>query len=209
MLAHGARLADLTDDDKQCLRATLDRDHVAVVPGLLCGDALQRVLDGVRNASFVESYNESTSHREQIMDDEPTSALLWYLGSDPRLHRLIEELTGSERVTRFGGRTYRMLPGSGHVGDWHDDAVFGHVAALSISLSEQPFEGGTTIVRDVVTKEAIAEAGGAAMQPGDALILRVRRDLEHRVCEVTGTVPKTSFAGFFSVGPPSPLNPSA
>lgn len=209
MLAHGARLADLTDDDKQCLRATLDRDHVAVVPGLLCGDTLQRVLDGVRNARFVENYIEATSRREQIMDDEPTAALLWYLGSDPRLHRLIEELTGSARVTRFAGRTYRMVPGSGHVGDWHTDAILGRVAALSISLSEQPFEGGTTIVRDVATRQAIAEAGGAAMQPGDALILRVRRDLEHRVCEVTGTVPKTSFAGFFSAGPPSPLNPSA
>ena len=209
MLVHGARLADLTDDDTQVLRTTLARDHVAVLPGLLRGDALERVLDGVRQATFVENHIPATSRREQIMDDEPTSALLWYLASDPLLHRLVEELVGSERVTAFAGRTYRMVPGSGHVGDWHTDAIDGRVAALSINLSEQPFAGGTTLVRDVATKHVIAQAGGSDLRPGDALLLRLRADLAHRVCEVTGTAPKTSYAGFFKVGPPSPLNPSS
>jgi len=209
MLVHGARLAELTGDHKQVLRATLGRDHVAVVPGLLCGDALERVLDGVRQAAFVENHIPATSRREQIMDDEPTSALLWYLASDPLLHRLVEALIGCEHVTAFAGRTYRMVPGSGHVGDWHTDAIDGRVAALSINLSEQPFDGGTTMVRDEATKRVIAEAGGSDMRPGDALLLRLRPDLAHRVCEVTGTEPKTSYAGFFKAGPRSPLNPSA
>ena len=207
MLVHGARLTELTDDDKQVLRATLGRDHVAVVPGLLCGDALERVLDGARHATFLENYIPATSRREQIMDDEPTSALLWYLASDPLLHRLVEELIGCARVTAFAGRTYRMVPGAGHVGDWHTDATDGRVAALSINLSERPFAGGTTMVRDVATKQVIAEDGGADMRPGDALLLALRPDLAHRVCEVTGTEPKTSYAGFFKVGPRSPLIP--
>ncbi|WP_372790311.1 2OG-Fe(II) oxygenase [Paraconexibacter sp.] len=181
------------------------RHHIVRLPGLLRGDLLGRVLDGIGAATFREHLIAATNRREQIMEQDATSALLLLLTSDPALSELVGALTATERPAAMVGRVYRMVPGAGHVGDWHTDVIDGRVAALSINLSPEPFEGGETTVRDSATKEPLGTGGAAHLVPGDAVLLRIRPGIEHRVSEVTGHAAKTSYVCFFRDGAPSLL----
>lgn len=140
-----------------------------------------------------------------MLKHDPTLALLWYLTADPNLHRLIDWIAQSPRIENFVGRVYRITADQGHTGDFHDDLIHSRVAAFSLSLSEEPLEGGTTTVRDAVSGEIKAVVGGPDLGPGDAVILRLRQGVEHRVEEVCGAAPKTSFVGFFMTESSSPL----
>jgi hypothetical protein len=123
------------------------------------------------------------------------SALLHFLMHDPQMFSLVQTLTGCDPIGRFRGRTYRMLPDAGHADRWHNDLTPGRVAAVSINLSEQPFEDGAVEMRDAENGERISITPPLAC--GDAVMLRLRRGLEHRVRPVQGRNPKTAFAGFF------------
>lgn len=166
---------------------------MVVLRGFLTGDRLERVLASIREATWEPHQDEIAD--ELIMVDNSASALLHFLMHDPELFALIREITGCSEIGRFGGRIYRMYPDTGHHADWHRDLAGGRLVAMSINLSEEPFECGGLEMRDWNTKVLYSEA--PRLQLGDAVVLRLRRDLEHCVNEVTGRHPKTAFAGFF------------
>jgi hypothetical protein len=132
------------------------------------------------------------------MSANSASALLHFLMQDPELLSLIREITDCSQIGRFEGRIYRMYPDTGQHANWHRDLADGRLVAVSVNLSEEPFEGGGLEMRDWTTKAAHAKA--PRLQLGDALVFRLADDLEHRVNEVTGRNPKTAFAGFFFAG---------
>lgn len=111
--------------------------------------------------------------------------------------------TGRGPVGSFRGRTYRVLSEAGHVSPWHDDAVQDRIAALTINLSPEPFEGARLQVKDVASDEIATEIDD--LEFGDAVLIQISRAYQHRNSPLTGTAPKTSYAGFFYPGEPSPL----
>lgn len=131
------------------------------------------------------------------------SAFLLFKVCDPEMFRLVESLTNRGPVANFSGRTYRMIPGARHISPWHDDAVQGRRAALTINLSPEPFEGAKLQIKRVVDDEIVTELGD--LRFGDAVLIAVSRDYQHRNSPLLGTKPKTSYAGFFYPGEPSPL----
>ncbi len=175
------------------LRREFDTRHIAVLRGLVSGTLLARILGEIEIAEWTE--HRSKLKTELMMVENRGSALLHFLMHDPEMFALVEELTGSEPIGRFQGRTYRMLPDAGHADNWHNDLVGSRVAAISINLSEEPFEDGAVEMRNAETEEPIAVA--PPLECGDAVLLRIRRGLEHRVRSVQGEVAKTAFAGFF------------
>ena len=203
--SHGASLTLPRRDTADRIRADIERSGVATLRGLLRGPDLDGILTALRTAPWSEHRNPSTNRRELLLDHTPTLAFLFYLVADPRLHRMLEAATGCSPITNLTGRLYRLVPGAGHTGDFHNDLTDGRVVAFSLNLSERPIEGGTRVVRDAETKEPIAVAGGPDLRPGDALVLGLRPGLEHRVEEVVGTEPKTSFVGFLMAGGNHPL----
>jgi hypothetical protein len=131
------------------------------------------------------------------------SAFLLFKVCDPELLALVEEVTGCARIGDFRGRTYRMLPGAGHVSPWHNDVVQERLAALSINLSPEPYEGAALQIKRAADDELVIEIGDLAF--GDAVLIGISRAHQHRNSPLLGTAPKTSYAGFFYPWDPSPL----
>jgi hypothetical protein len=96
-----------------------------------------------------------------------------------------------------------MVPGAGHVSPWHDDAIQGRIAAFTVNLSPRPFEGARLQVKRVADDQLITEIGD--LEFGDAVLIEISRDYQHRNSPLEGSTPKTSFAGFFYPGEASPL----
>jgi hypothetical protein len=108
---------------------------------------------------------------------------------------LVEAITGCDRIGLFRGRTYRMIPGSRHFSPWHDDAVQGRLAAFTINLSPEPFEGAALQVKDAASDELLAEIDD--LEFGDAVLIQISRAYQHRNSPLLGSNEKTSYAGFF------------
>jgi hypothetical protein len=137
------------------------------------------------------------------MEPNGASALLLMLLNDPRLFQLVEAISGCEPIGSFRSRTYRMLPDAGHFSPWHNDALPGRLAALSVNLSPAPYAGAALQVRDASTLEIVREIDDMGF--GDAVLIEISREYEHRNSPLLGAAPKTSHAGFFYAGERSPL----
>jgi hypothetical protein len=194
-----------SDDELAVLRRRFDERHHVVLPGLLGGRLLDRVLEEVERAEFIE--HEHPLKRELLMLPNAATVLLWFVTNDPRLFAVVDRITGSGPFGSVWGRLFRMLPGPEHWGVWHDDEIEERRAALSLNLSTEPCEGGILEIRDVASGEIVAEAKPGKL--GDAILFRIARGLEHRVTPLAGRQPKTTFVGFFRGGEPAPvLRPS-
>ncbi len=134
---------------------------------------------------------------ELTMDDNVLSRALTFVLNDRALFAVIERLSGCGRIGDFKGRVYRLEPGGGQLGDWHNDAFDGRLIGLSINLSDQPFEGGVLQIRGL---DGGATTELANTHLGDALLFRISDRLQHRLTPVTGAAAKTSFAGWFRTG---------
>ena len=161
---------------------------------------VRRQLDA---ASFHRHTIEATGKTELLMQPNALSAFLLFKLCDPAMFDLVEAVTGCEPVGSFRGRTYRMVPGAGHISPWHDDAVQGRLAAFTINLSPQPFDGARLQIKDVADDELLTEIDD--LEFGDAVLIQISGAYQHRNSPLLGTAPKTSYAGFFYPGDVSPL----
>ena len=186
------------------LREELEQRHAVVLRAFLDSaecEWVRRQLD--ERAEFVEHTIEATGKIELKMKPNALSAMLLFKMCDPQVFDLVERVTGSGPVATFSGRTYRMLPRTRHFSPWHDDAVQNRIAAFTINLSPEPFEGAALQVKEAASDEIVTEIGG--LEFGDAVLIKISRDYQHRNSPLLGTAPKTSYAGFFYPGEPSPL----
>ena len=189
--------------DIEALRLELELRHAAVLRSFLDADEREWIRRQLDAASFHPHTIEATGKTELLMEPNAISALLLFKVCDPELFDLVEVVTGSGPVGDFRGRTYRMVPGAGHVSPWHDDAVQGRLAAFTINLSPQPFDGATLQIKNASDDELLTEIG--ELEFGDAVLIQISRSYHHRNSPLLGTAPKTSYAGFFYPGETSPL----
>lgn len=189
--------------DRDALRRELEQHHAVVLREFLDEDERAWVRRQLDDAEFDQHVIEATGKVELLMKPNGISALLLFKLCDPEVFGLVESVTGCGRVGDFRGRTYRMLPGSNHVSPWHDDAVQGRLAAFSVNLSPEPYEGARLQVRRAEDHEVVADIGELSF--GDAALIQISRDFQHRNSPLLGTAPKTSYAGFFYPWEPSPL----
>ena len=131
--------------------------------------------------------------------DTVAVALLNLVANDHRLFRIVREITGCGPIGCFRGRVYRMLPNAGHYDSWHNDLGDERLITLSVNLSPEPYSGGILQIRHRPSNRIVYEVANTGL--GDAILFRISPDLEHRVTEVTGSVPKTAFAGWFRSKP--------
>jgi hypothetical protein len=189
--------------DIDALRREFTSCHAVVLRAFLDADERKWIERKLEEASFDLHTIEATGKTELLMQPNAISALLLFKLCDPEMFDLVEAVTGCEPVGSFRGRTYRMVPGAGHVSPWHDDAVQGRLAAFTINLSPEPFDGARLQIKSVADDELQTEVGD--LDFGDAVLIQVSRAYQHRNSPLLGTVPKTSYAGFFYPGDLSPL----
>jgi hypothetical protein len=189
--------------DIPALRAEFTLSHAVALRSFLDVDEREWIRRQLDEASFHPHTIEATGKTELLMQPNAISALLLFKLCDPETFDLVEAVTGCGPVADFRGRTYRMVPGSGHVSPWHDDAVQGRLAALTINLSPEPYEGARLQIKSAADDELLTEIGD--LEFGDAVLIQISRAYQHRNSPLLGTAPKTSYAGFFYPGERSPL----
>lgn len=180
-------------------QAFADR-HFVVLKGFLAGALLERAWRLVDVSQFRVREDKLPSGEVWCVELTawrygPVRAMFRMLLNNQRLFAIVDELA-AEPVGTFEGRLFKSLPNSNHYDDWHEDVGAGRQLGLSINLARVPYVGGELEVRDNrrKTKHRIASA------PGDAILFRIARGVEHHVLPVRGTVAKCTFAGWFSAG---------
>jgi hypothetical protein len=134
---------------------------------------------------------------------QPPYPFLDFMMNGPAILRLVESISGCRGLEWFDGRIYRMVPSEGHFLEWHDDRGSGGLVGMSLNLSPSPYEGGVFQIRDRAAARAPREA--PIPRFGDAILFRIRADLEHRLTPLTGARPKFAYAGWFGSGAERPM----
>jgi hypothetical protein len=168
------------------------------LPRLLDVGLLDDVLDALDRAEFYDLVHDGIGTELCVKAGALTSALELAF-NDPALFALIDELTGCGPLGCFSGRTYRMTSGEGHYDSWHTDVGQDRVAALSVNVGRQPFQGGALQIRPTTDHEAVAEIENPT--PGDAVLFRVDPRYCHRVAPLIGPGSRTAYAGWFRTRP--------
>ena len=185
-------------EDLDGLRSEFGRQHWIRLSRLLEPELLQLILRRIEQADFLQRTHKGVGV-EVCMADKITWGLLHFVSNDPKLFQIVGEITGCGRIGCFGGRVYRMIPGSGHYDSWHTDMADYRLLALSINLSTEVYSGGVLEMRDVESGRVIARETNTGL--GDGVLFRLSNRLQHRVTNLEGTLHKTAFAGWFRSQP--------
>ncbi len=199
MIARLTRLGisrDATLPQLRPAREQFDRHDYLRLPGFIEPGLLKVIQRYIGTAGFERREHEVGS--ELRLSNSPVASVLRILMNDPKLFRLIRQVTGCGPIGSFIGRPYQMVARQGQAFTWHNDLTKGRVIAISINLSDARYRGGTLQFRgrSRAVPEAVPNLGF-----GDAIIFRVVRRLEHRVTPVLGKHPKTAFSGWFCSRP--------
>jgi hypothetical protein len=159
----------------------------------------------VRRTLAVAPFHDRTHDgigTELCLSEGPLSAALEFLWNSPALSAAIDRIAGCGPIGCFEGRVYRMLPAHGHYDSWHSDVGEDRRVAMSVNLSADRYEGGVTEFRRADEELPFHRVANTGF--GDAIIFRIDPSLRHQVTEVTGTVAKTAYAGWFRTSPDYP-----
>ena len=179
------------------MRRSFEAAHVIRLPRFVDTDLLELVRQTVRRAHFSHREDEGFA-REACMDQNSTLGLLFLIMNDPKLFDVIRRITGCAPIGSFAGRIYLMRAGEAHH-RWHSDVDGTRLIGFSVNLTERAFEGGRFELRHAGATNpewCFTNAVG-----GDAILFRIAADLQHRVTDVEGDVPRIAFAGWFQSEP--------
>lgn len=180
--------------DLRALRAQFQRDHFIILPKLIEPGLLATILQRIESAPSVAAENDGII-QQTVIDDPLTYHLLEFLVNIPEFQRLVQRITGCRRIADFQGRIYRLNPATGERIVWHTDVYDHRMITFSLNLTPQKYRGGTLQIRRRESRKILHEVRNTGL--GDALLMRVARNLSHRVLPVEGHVPRTAMAGWF------------
>jgi 2OG-Fe(II) oxygenase superfamily len=197
-LTQSGTVCTMSNEEISKLRHHFDVRHYVTVPGLLAGEILDRLKDRLGDHQF-KLRHHGTLSTELSLQDTRLTALLNFLANREAFLRLVETITGCDRIGSFEGRVYRMMSGHEHRDDWHNDMSDTRMVAMSINLSATPYLGGALEIRQRDSGNVVARV--ADLELGDAVLFRLADNLQHRRTEVRGNSSKTAFAGWFRQQP--------
>jgi hypothetical protein len=159
---------------------------------------LRRFIIDKCTADRFESQTRPTIDGHRWAEQQPrslTRALIAAIGRSAML-RWIEQVSGCERLDGVTGQLAETRPGAMDYLPWHMD-VFDDArrVAITVDLSDRPFEGGGFEMRERATGRLILRHHYEG--DGSALIYAMTDDTEHRVLPITAGGPRRVFAGWF------------
>jgi hypothetical protein len=180
--------------DLDALRCEFDRRHCLLLENFLHPEVVSLLLPMIQTATFRPERHDVGSELQMV----PNVALrlLSFLTNDLKLFDLVQKITSCSRVGCFSGRVYKLIPDPTHMLDWHNDMkIPGRLIALSLNLGTAPFRGGILQVRKGRAAPIVSEVANTGF--GNAVIFKISSELEHRVTQLQGDVPRITFAGWF------------
>jgi hypothetical protein len=186
-----------SDAELQALRDRFAREHILRLSGFLDAAHVELIDRYIDEVGFLPRVHEGIG-TELCLPEGRAVRLLFFLVNDPALFAVIERITGCSSIGCFTGRLYRMLPGRDDFDTWHSDAIQNRMVGMSVNLGP-PYEGGVFQLRDRPSQRMLGEAPNVGV--GDAILFRIDKNLEHWITPLSGTEPKTAFAGWFRSSP--------
>lgn len=188
-------------DEATVHEAAADFARIAslVMPKFFDPVLLARLSPGKEAADFRSRYTPGIGTQLVNWDPRLIGAVRMHMVSD-QLRQILSVITGMPIPRGFDGILSRSEPGGQQRLDWHDDQrkVGGRVLGLTLNVGTS-YQGGRLQVRSKATKEHFANVG--LTNPGDAVLFRISRDLEHRVTDVVGTQARLVLTGWFHDAP--------
>lgn len=175
-------------------------DHVVRLRGFFGDELLAELRNRLHGAAFSRRIEHGVEVEHTLEEPAPLALALVVL-NDPALFRVVDQITGCGPIGCYTGRVHlrRRASDGGHYFPWHTDAVQQRLAGLTVELSEHAYEGGVFQMRRRRSKTLVAQA--ANRTPGDALLFRISRDLEHHVTPIATDAPRLVLAGWFRRSP--------
>jgi len=179
--------------------ALFERCHCVLLPRFVEARLFRTLQRDIEHAAFQPSAD--TFYTYHFLEETALQNRLLFVLNTPRLFRALEAITACPHLGSFQGSVYRLMPGSRHRLEWHNDVGDDRVLALSVNFSTGIYAGGLLQIREAGSEQILHEAANTT--PGDALVFRVAPHLQHRVTGLEGCVPKTALAGWFRSRPDS------
>jgi hypothetical protein len=176
-------------------RDRFQRSGAVVLRGFLAPSLLAAVQKQVAVGDFKTKVHPA-SGVEEVLGRKEATWLFRFLLTTRDLLGAVTAITGAAPLNKAEVRIYRLLPGTGHQHDWHNDLSDDRRLGLSVNLSDGLFEGGNLQIRHPDEEALLSDIRNTG--PGDAVIFGISPQLEHRVLEVTGTEPRVALAGWFT-----------
>lgn len=182
--------SELSDEDFAGATSVFSRVHCMPLRAFVAPELLRRLNDDL-TCSQELFWDDGFGTEFRLVGGELATSMLEVLLNDRSVISAIARLT-QRSLCSFTGRVFRLLPGKNEDSSWHTDKSEGRSVGLSINLGGE-YEGGEFQLRDQGdTVFRFANTGA-----GDALIFGIGDGLSHRVTAVTGSRPRTTFAGWF------------
>ena len=179
------------------LRSRFARRNFLRLAGFVEPDLLALIQQKLRRDEFRDSRDKDGIEIRQTPRDPAAGLFLGMLFSDRRLFAFLEAVTGDRSIGSLTGGIFRMVPGASHHVGWHKDLAPGgrRAAGMTVNLGPKPIQGGLLQFRAAPDRRRIGEV--RYKRAGDAVLFRLREDLEHRSTDVEGSEPKTIYACWF------------
>src|SRR5258706_86666 len=183
--------------DIEHARRCFARDHAVRLFGFLDSDLLGYLQRQIELDGFQERVHDALPGRPVDLALNPgrASGVLALIVNDSPFLELVRLLTARQDIQSFSGTVHRRIPGAGHKDAWHNDLGGGRLAALTVNLGSEPFEGGLLQIRGARDGAVVYEVRNDG--PGDAVLFQLTDSLQHRVTDPEGRVARTVCAGWF------------
>lgn len=166
--------------------------------GALEPSFLAKLLNICNQAQFVADAVENLGHREVETPAIAGGALTLALQRS-NLLRWIEAATHCGSLRSASGRVVQALPGGRDQLVWHNDmSDMQRRLAITINLTEQPYEGGTFELRSAKSTALLLQH--RHLKLGSVLIFDIGRSLEHRILPLISGGPRRIYTGWFLKG---------
>ena len=182
------------------LTHAFEQTHVLRLPQLLHADLMRMIAPRLEHCTWTAQCH-GTIAREAVPDAPAPANILNFVANTPEFIELARRITQCSEISWFSGRVYRMVAAGGHYDSWHADLGTAHrdrLVGMSINLGLHPYQGGVFRLRDETSGEILCELPNTGA--GDAILFRISPALRHMVTAISGTEPKTAFAGWFRSG---------
>lgn len=189
----------------QRIRDEFQLQNCVMLTDLLDASLLALLKPLIDNGIWCEKIH-GTIGKEVVMRDERALSLLHFAINSPGFLNAVRAITGRDEITWFEGRIYSLKPSTDHYDSWHSDIVDyeKRLVGMSVNLSPNGYEGGVFELRERDAVSASAQIANGRI--GNARLFRISPELQHRVTVVTGSRPRTAFAGWFYAGEPDFLS---
>ncbi len=181
------------------LKAEFEQNHCFRIRRLLNPPILALLQRRLAAAEFGDNTHAEIG-RELLMRDAGVSSILHFVINTPAFLEALREISSLPEIKSFTGRVFKLLPGPDHYTKWHNDLAEGRLIGMSLNLTPEEYSGGIFMIRERRATEPLCEVANTGF--GDANFFRISPALVHQVTPVTGTIPRTAFAGWFYGGRP-------